>query len=139
MILKRAQWQKLLPPQQPTPTVGTAWDLEKEVMAEPLHRFYPQTEETTDDARTRIDRQEMRATVISTESGVITARIQGKLTMRRTSTNGKPDPNLIEAEIGGSIQWRTDGPDGPKIRSLQLVTMKAIHGHEPFDVIAESQ
>lgn len=139
VILKRPQWQKLLLPPQPAPTIGTSWDLEKDVMAEPLHRFYPQTEETTDDARTQIDRQEMRATVISIESGVITARIQGKLTMRRTNTNGKPDSNVIEADIGGSLQWTADGVGDPEIRSLQLVTIKALHGRESFDVVAESQ
>lgn len=139
IILKRDQWLKLLPSANPGPgAVGNAWDMDREVMAEPLHRFYPQTEETTDDARTQIDRQEMRATIVSIESGVTTARIAGKLSMRRTNTSGKPDSNLIEADIAGSIQWETTGKDAPRVRSLQLVTSRALHGKEPFEVAVQS-
>jgi hypothetical protein len=135
IVLRPAQWRKLLPEK---PVAGTTWEPDPKVMAEPLHRFYPQTEDTTDDARTNIDRQIVRATVVSVESGIVTARLEGKLTMRRTATSGKADPNVIESGLIGSIQWDAQGKDGPTIRSLQLVTEKAMHGKEPFDVAVKS-
>ena len=61
--------------------------------AKPNEWAMPQAEETTDDPHTRIDRQALKATVVSIEGGVVKARIEGNLTMRRTYTSGKPDPN----------------------------------------------
>ncbi len=138
-ILELAEWSKLLPPKDLPIAPGAAWELDKEVMAIPLHRFYPQTEETTDDARTQIERQSVRAKVLSVEAGVATARLDGMVALRRTNTNGKPDPNLIEATLVGSIQWEGATAKGPaRIRLLQLVTASAHHGAEPFEVAVKS-
>src|SRR5437667_398646 len=58
IVLKQAQWLKLLPAGKVG--VGTTWDVDEEIASELLTRFYPTTE-NNDLSTNRIERQALKA------------------------------------------------------------------------------
>jgi hypothetical protein len=77
--LSREQWLRLLPPGQPR--AGQAWDLDREVTAALLSRFYPPTE-NNDLSKNRIEGQSLKGTVLSVEGGVVRASLEGAFKMK---------------------------------------------------------
>jgi hypothetical protein len=132
--LKRPEWLKLLPTSRVQ--VGSSWDLDKEVAAQLLSRFYPTTE-NNDLATNRIDRQSLQATVLSIKDGVIRARLDGSLKMKHTFYPGRQDENFVDATIVGYFDFE---PGKPRIHTLQLITDKASYGSasKRFGVVLRS-
>ena len=129
--LSREQWRKLLPPADGNAAAGATWEVDKDVAAEFLRYFYPQAEDTTDAPHTAIDRQSLKASVLEVKDGVARARIEGDLVMKRPFYPGRPNPGTVDATVLGFMSW--DVGSG-KMKSLELVTDKAVYQKKPFAV-----
>jgi hypothetical protein len=122
IVLKDAQWRKLLP-EKPV-AVGASWDLDKETVAQILNRFYPTTE-NNDLSSNRIDEQALKGTVVSDKDGVVRARLEGTLKMKHAFYPRREDKNAVEATLLGYVEFQRDKP---QIRALNLVTDPATYG-----------
>src|SRR5262249_55054390 len=131
IVLKKAEWAKLLPPGEVA--AGTTWEPDREVAARVLTHFYPSTE-NNDVAKNRIEEQALTATVVSVRDGVARARLEGRLRMKHPFYH-KDDDNVVEATVVGFVDFE-EGKDG--VRSLRLVTDKATYGRTTFGVAVRS-
>lgn len=122
IVLKQPEWRKLLP-QKPI-KAGDSWDLDKEMAARILTRFYPTTE-NNDLSTNSIDERSLKAVVISVKDGVARARLEGTLKMKHAFYPHKEDKNMVEAALIGYLDFE---PDKPRIRALRLVTDRATYG-----------
>jgi hypothetical protein len=120
--LKQAEWRKLLPAE--AVQVGGSWDVDRDVAAQLLTRFYPTTE-NNDLATNRIERQELKATVVSVKKGVVRARLEGSLKMKHTFYPHRDDDRWIDATVLGYIDFTQDKQ---QILTLRLATDKATYG-----------
>lgn len=125
LILSRPEWSTLLPTD--AIKVGSSWDFSKEMTARLLTKFYPQTEETSNADRNRIDHASLKATVVSIENGMARARLDGTLKMKHTFYPGKQDNNFVNATLLGFMDFE---PDKHRIETFRLVTSKATYGAE---------
>jgi hypothetical protein len=121
---KRTEWLKLLP--TGNVAVDSSWDIDQELAAQLLTRFYPTTE-NNDLSTNRIEEQSLKATVFSIKDGVVRARIDGSLKMKHSFYPGRDDQNFVSASIVGFIDF-DNGKQ--RIRTLRLVTNKATYGGE---------
>ena len=136
IVLDKADWSKLLPAGDVV--TGKSWDIDGKVSAKILTRFYPTTE-LNDLAKNRLDKQSLKATVIALEAGIAIARIDGSLKMKHPFYPNRDDENFVEATIVGFMEFTTSPTAPPRIRSLYLVTEKAVYGEnakraQPFGV-----
>jgi hypothetical protein len=131
IVLNRDDVAKLLPPG--TVKEGQTWEPDRDAAAKLLLRFYPATE--NNDLKTnRIDRQEVRAKVLSVKDGIAVARLDGSLRMKHPFYH-KDDDNFVEASFVGVMEFDADRG---KVRSLHVVTEKAVYGGRPFGVAVRS-
>src|SRR5262245_47540261 len=72
IVLGKAEWSKLLP--KAAVKAGDTWDLDEEVSKRILTYFYPQTENNNAPTN-RIEKQSLRARVLSVKDGVVQARL----------------------------------------------------------------
>jgi hypothetical protein len=122
IVLKEAQWRKLLP--ERPPPVGASWDPDRDTVAQVLTRFYPTTE-NNDLTSNRIDEQALKGTVVSRKDGVVRARLEGVLKMKHTFYPRKEDSNMVEATLVGYVEFQQDRS---RVLALRLVTDTATYG-----------
>jgi hypothetical protein len=137
IMLTRADWMKLLPSEKVV--VGKSWDLEPKTAAKILIRCYPTTE-LNDLSENRIDLQMLKATVISIDSSVVRARLEGKLKMKHAFYPRRDDNNFVEAMFVGIMEFEVSPR---RLRSLRLVTEQAtyggnVNGSHPFGIAVRS-
>jgi len=120
--LPKAEWMKLLP--AGPVGIDSSWDLDRDVTAQILTRCYPTTE-NNDLSTNRIDKQALRATVVSVQGGKVRARLEGSLKMKHTFYPRRDDENVVEATFVGYLDFEQDKP---RIHTLRLVTDKATYG-----------
>ncbi|HEY7326653.1 MAG TPA: hypothetical protein VH592_03370 [Gemmataceae bacterium] len=125
IALERTEWTKLLPAVRVG--VGDSWELNREVSAQILKRFYPASE-NNDLNTNRIDQQALKATVVAIKDGIVQSRIEGSLKMKHDFYPGKPDDNFVDATILGYLDFEQEKP---QIRTLKLATEKAVYGRQP--------
>lgn len=132
IVLERTEWLKLVP--SGPVAVGTSWELDRDVTAKLLKRFYPATE-NNDLSTNRIDRQTLKATIVAVKDGVARVSIEGSFKMKHAFYPGKADDNFVEATILGYLDFERDKP---RIRTLKLATDKAAYSHMRFGVAVRS-
>ena len=98
-----------------------------------LKHFYPPTE-NNELATNRIDRQALKATVVSLREGMARARIDGSLKMKH-SFDQRGDDYFVEAVLVGFVDF---DPVKKQIKSLRLVTDKATYFKGDFGVAVRS-
>ena len=125
-VLIREDWSKLVP--TGPINLGQTWALDHEVSARILTYFYPQTE-NNDANPNRIQQQALTAKALTIKDGVVTARIDGFVTMQHVFYPGRTDAQPLAAEIVGVLTFVPGKPP-----SLQLTTTRAVHGQRPFTV-----
>ncbi len=133
IVLNKDRWTKLLP--NAKISVGDTWPMDKESAAIFLFYFYPQTEDTKDIPKNRIDEQSLKATVVSIDGATVHARLEGAMKMKHNFYPGREDNNFVEASLIGYIEFNTVAS---KIISLKLVTEKATYAKTIFDVAVTS-
>jgi hypothetical protein len=124
IVLKKAEWTKLLPAGKVD--AGTSWDLDKDIAGQILARFYPTTE-NNDLSNNRIDRQALKATVVSAKDGKLRARIEGELKMKHAFYPGREDNNFVEATVLGYMDFDVTAS---RISALRLITDRATYGED---------
>jgi hypothetical protein len=122
IVLKKAEWTKLLP--AGNVKAGDSWDMDKEITTQLLTRFYPTTE-NNDLTKNRIDRQALKATVISVKDGKVRARIEGELKMKHAFYPNREDNHFVDATVLGYIDFEADGSG---VLALRLITDRATYG-----------
>jgi hypothetical protein len=113
---------------------GTKWEFDKDVAGKLLKPFYPVTE-NNDLSTNRIDRQELRATAVSIDDGVVRAKIEGVLKMKHTFYPHRADNNVVEATLVGYLDF---DPAKERVRALRVVTDPATYGGGTFGVALRS-
>ena len=122
IALEPAECQKLVPVGDLTG--GRTWEIDREVAAKIYLRFYPDTE-ANDFTANRIDRQWLRAKVVSVEAGLARVQLAGELKMKHAFYPKGDDDNFVEATVAGYFDYEI----GPRsIRSLRVVTEEATYG-----------
>jgi len=127
IILGKAEWSRLLPKGPFAP--GMTWEPDREVAAKVLRHFYPSTE-NNDVSRNRIDRQELKATVVSVKGGIARARLDGSLRMKHTFYH-RDDDNFVDATLLGFLDIDTSTG---RLVNWQLATTEATYGRIRFGV-----
>ena len=132
LVLSKTEWTKLLPAD--AAAVGMTWEPDREVLAKLLVHFYPPTE-NNDVKKNQIEKQAVKATILTVKNGVATARLDGTLRMRHWFYH-KEDDNVVEAMFVALVEFDVDKG---KLRSLQVVTDRAVYGKRmPFGVAVRS-
>lgn len=132
LVLKPAEWARLLPSGEPM--AGQSWPVDADLATRLLVYFYPQTE-NNDVSTNRMETQVMTATVVAGQAGMVRVRLDGRLRMKHTFYPGRDDTNVVDAAFVGFVDF---DQAQQKIRSLRLVTHKAIYGREDFGVAVRS-
>jgi len=129
IVLSPAEWNRLLPPNPPK--AGDSWEAESKVAVKLLTDFYPQTEDTDDADRNRIQECSLRMKVVSASAESILVRLEGTLRMQRRFAPGKGEYYPLSAAVLGFMDVSTGTP---KIRRFNLTTWKAVYNTEEFGV-----
>jgi hypothetical protein len=127
IVLGKAESRRLHPARPAA--IGTTWEPDREVMARVLRHFYPSTE-NNDVSTNRIDRQEVKATVVSVKDGIARARLDGFLRMKHPFYH-KDDDNFVDATLLGFLDF---DPTTGRVLDLQLATTEATYGRTHFGV-----
>jgi hypothetical protein len=130
LVLPRASWEKLLPPTGPKAELGASWEIDPAVSASILTHVYPQTE-NNDPRKNRLDRQSLKATVVSVGEGVIRARLDGQLHMKHSFYPGRDTEQFVDATLVGYVDF---DPGSRHIRAVRLATDPARYDEHPFGV-----
>ncbi|OAI42293.1 hypothetical protein AYO40_00175 [Planctomycetaceae bacterium SCGC AG-212-D15] len=126
IVLSNGQVERLIDPQAARP--GDTWTIDPDISAGLLTHFYPQTE-NNDLATNRLDRQSLKATVVSIHGDRCEARIEGELRMKHAFYNTRPDDNFVDATLVGVLDF---DPATRHVRSLRLITEGATYGPYTF-------
>ena len=126
IVLPRAEWSKLLPAKEAAP--GKSWDVDAEVAAKILVRFYPTTE-LNDLTKNRIDQQTLKATILSVAAGTARARLEGSLKMKHAFYPNRDDNNVVDASFVGIMDFELAPP---RLKSLWLATDQAVYGGKTY-------
>lgn len=114
--------------------VADKWQPDGESLARLLVYFYPSTE-CNDPRRNRIDQQQLTATVVSIDGGLVRARLDGHLRMKHNFYPGREDQNFVDAPLLGYIDFDSATR---QIRTFNLVTDRATYTRHSFGVAVES-
>jgi len=127
IVLDQNDWKRLLP--KPKVRADDSWEIDRDVATRLLTHFYPATE-NNDVSKNRLERTSLKATVVSVESGLARARIEGELRMRHNFYH-KDDGKIVEATVVGFMDFDLEKQT---LRSLNLVTDKATYGGGNFGI-----
>jgi hypothetical protein len=131
IVLSPAEKARLLP--RGPVVAGTAWEPDREVTAKVLRHFYPSSE-NNDVSTNRIDRQELKARVLSVKDGIARARLDGRLRMKHPFYH-RDDDNFVEATLLGFLDFEVATG---RLITCQLVTTDATYGRLRFGVAVQT-
>ena len=129
IVLSAIQADGLRPRQTPTP--GASYDVTSATATKILQYFYPQSEDPTDSAWTKMDVESLKATVLSVNHGAASARLEGRIQLHRNFYPGKYSPERMTATLLGFMRWE---PATRRITSFKLVTDEAKKDDEQYAV-----
>jgi RNA polymerase sigma factor (sigma-70 family) len=114
----------------PSFSVGASWDIPEELTRRLVPRFYPQTE-NNDLAKSLVERQVLRGTILTDRDGIVRARLEGSLRMKHNFYPDREDDRIVDATMVGFVDFDAASR---RIRSLRLVTDEATYGEWKFGV-----
>jgi hypothetical protein len=128
IVLSADQWKRLLP--SGPVHVGDSWNIDKEVSAPILTRFFPQTEcctakdsellSATGKYKHRLEEQSLRGTVVAANTERMMARLEGhSKVLHQFYPNHPYPPTVSTAKIVGYLVF---DPAKGKIESLRLIS-----------------
>lgn len=124
-VLSPTEAAKLFPAADPA--VGTSWELDKEVAARFLTNFVPNGFGYAAYHKVTIVEQSLKATVISAESGVVRARLEGKLKLKHKTLNFQKSPpadahDFAQMPLAGYLDFE---PAKQVLRAVRLLADRA--------------
>jgi hypothetical protein len=131
IVLTHDEWAQMCKPTGARP--GQSWEVERDTARKILTHVHPQTEDCTDKDRNRIDRADLKATVVRLDSGRSVVRFDGTLRMKRPFYHNRDDDRFIQATIIGFAEIKEG-----RVGSVQLTTREAAYGEEKFSVAVRS-
>ena len=133
IVLTPEEARKLAPPAGAAE--GATWEVDQAVARKILTTFYPQTEDTDSTDRNQMDHFSIKGKVISVKDGVVRARLDSTLQMRRSFYPGRKDLTQIQADSLGYVEAPADAK---RVDAVEMVTSKATFGDEEFGVAVRS-
>jgi hypothetical protein len=133
IVLSRQEWLQLLPASGAR--VDDSWQLDPALTRKLLSHFYPQTEETSNTDRSRIDEASLRLTITAMSADVARARFDGKLRMKHAFYPGKDHEDYVDATLTGFLDCN---PTERRIQRLRLVTTHATYAGVKFGAALNS-
>ena len=126
IVLEKAEWMKLTPP-----AGQKTWTVDQAVASKFLVYFYPMVEQNLV-ANHRVNDAPLKASVVSTDKGIVRIRLDGTLAMKRVQ-----DPNAIfvEAPLSGYLDY---DPAKRRILAFRLMTENGKCGSRNFGVAVRS-
>jgi hypothetical protein len=126
IVLDKADWSRLLP--KGVVATGSVWEPDRDLAARVLRHFYPSSE-NNNVSKNRIDRLELKATVVSVKGPRARARLEGTLRMKHPFYH-RDDDNFVEARLLGFLDFEAGG----RVVDWQLITTDATYGRMRFGV-----
>jgi len=127
IVLSPAEWKRLLP--LAAPKAGDSWEADAKVAVKLMTNFYPQTEDTDDADRNRIQECSLRMKVVAATAESLTVRLDGTLRMQRRFAPFKGEYSPLSAAVLGFMEVSAGEP---RLRRFNLTTWKAVYGTEEF-------
>ncbi|MCI0642591.1 MAG: hypothetical protein L0Y72_02765 [Gemmataceae bacterium] len=131
IVFSKEETKKLLPSERVEK--GLTWELDADLTGRLLVHFYPTTE-NNDVSKNKIQKQQLKAAVISFENGVARAKLTGHLTMEHWFYH-KADGNTVDTRLVGYLDFE---PASLRVRTLRLITEDATYNRRPFGVAVSS-
>ena len=131
IVLGRDEWEPMLKPVGAK--LGQTWDVAGQTTRKILTHFHPQTEDCSDKDRNRIDRADLKATVVSLDVGRSLVRFDGTLHMKRPFYHNRDEDRFVDAAVIGFAELNQG-----HIESVQITTREAIYGSEKFSAAVRS-
>jgi hypothetical protein len=134
LVFTQAEVNQFLPQGDPKP--GTTWTVPKELASRILVHFYPQMISSDRPENNVIVDQSFTGKVLSMGNGVVRARLDATLTMKR-SYYPQPNPQtyLVNASIVGFVDFALHEDH---VHAIKLATFKAASDGREFDVVLTS-
>ena len=107
---------------------GASWDMDPEIAQRILRYIYPRTTESFQADLNQILSYTFKGRIISVQNGVVQARLDANLVMRRPQRN-LPD-STVKAQVIGYMIY---SPGKPAIQELGLFTWKALWDTSRFE------
>jgi hypothetical protein len=126
IVLEKADWMKLTPP-----TGQKSWTVDSAVASKFLIYFYPMVEQNVI-SNHRVNDGALKASVVSTDKGIVRVRLDGTLAMKRAQ-----DPNtvFVDAPLAGYLDY---DPARRRIVAFRLMTENGKCGARTFGVALRS-
>jgi len=127
IVLSRQEWEQVLPP------AGTAlhatWQIPQPVAVKLAQWVYPQTEETHQENRSRVNLADFRMTLVEVQGPLGRARIDGKVQLTHSFYPGRPSNDTAASELVGFADFDLTAR---QVRRFRMVTRKAQYQDTPF-------
>ena len=132
IVLEADEWTKMTPPANAG--TGATWEVDRAVATKLLEHFYPPTTNNEPD-KNLIERQDLKATLLSPKDGITRVRLEGSLKMKRPFLHFQNDDSRVEASFVGYLDYDAAKKE---VRSFRMVTDKATYARGDFGVAVRS-
>src|SRR5206468_10717881 len=106
---------------------GSCWEVAPATTRKILTHFHPQTEDCSDKDRNRLDRAELKATLVKLDAGRSLVRFDGTLRMKRPFYPNRDEERYVDCTILGFAELK-----GGRVESVQLTTKEATYAKEKY-------
>jgi hypothetical protein len=134
IVFSPADVSRMLPSEDPKP--GTTWTIDKEISARILVHIYPQAISSDHAQNNVFGNQQLTGRVLSVTNGVVRARLDGLVTMKRSYyPQPNPQSTLVVATLAGFVDFALHQNH---VHAIKLATYKATSDGQEFDVVLTS-
>jgi hypothetical protein len=127
IVLAKPEWDQLLPPEGIQ--AKGSWQIPAPIATKLAEWIYPQTEETKRTNRSRVDIADFRLTMVTMNSSLARARIDGKTRIRHSFYPGKPSEDFASSELLGFVDFNMEAR---RVQRLRMFARKADYNGAPF-------
>lgn len=127
LLLSRQEWEQILPPAGARERA--VWQIPAPVATKLAQWIYPQTEDTRQTNRSRVDLADFRLTLTTVEGSLGRARIEGRARVQHSFYPGHPSEDFATSELTGFLDFDLSTR---QVQRLRLVTRKADYLNTPF-------
>lgn len=126
IVFEKAEWSRLAPPPG-----AASWKFPDDIASKILVYFYPQVEANVV-ANHRVNEGALKASVVSSDKGIVRIRLDGALMLKRVQ---EPNAVFVEAPLGGYYDYDTTKR---RILAFRLMTENGKCGPRSFGAAVRS-